>query len=267
MEATYRQKLEHMKTLQIEEKEKLRATIIHDAEKKVEDAAAANKASTETALESLENEFVEQIHSLEYDLGWNKKQKKQVELEMETLKSINSDYQEKNRKLTALVDSIQKHSSFVLLRCVSQSISLKNSLNYTFESKLEKMEEKLKHSKDREDKRTQNLEEEIEVLTKQITSYKDRDKVVNDILVNKNRDSLLQHKLKGKEISIKLEKVLTKRKNLESDREKVETIMKDMENKVRHVENQILEHSQTSAIQEGRINISHARKKRRLDEE
>ncbi len=256
-----------MKALQREETEKLREKIIHETEKKIEDATAANKASTEMALESLENEFVEQIHSLEYDLGWNKKQKKQLELEIETLKSINLDYQEKNRQLTASVDSTQKHSSFISWRCISQSLALKNNLKYTFETKLEKMDEKFQQSKDQENARTQSLEEEMKVLTKQITSFKDRDKIVNDILVNKNRDSLLQHKLKGKDISLKLEKVLTKRKKLESDREKVETTMKELENKVRHVENQILEHSQTSAIQEGRINISHARKKRRLDEE
>ena len=79
--------------------------------------------------------------------------------------------------------------------------------------------------------------------------------------MNNNRDALLQHKLKSRDVSFQLDKIILKRKDLEDKQGVAEDETKQMEDGVYQIEKQIQEHSQTSAIQEGRVNILHARKK------
>ena len=47
----------------------------------------------------------------------------------------------------------------------------------------------------------------------------------------------------------------------------MEEEIEDLEGQVRDMEDQIREHNRTSSMQNGRINVAHARKKRRLDSE
>ena len=267
LEAQYSEKLEDIKSCQLKKQDIMKERILEEAEERINNIAAGNEAAIEAALESLKNEHEERIHSLEYELSWTKKQKETIELAMEEVTSQNEKHNKSSNELARTIEYIKKENSFNLLRIISKSLSQRNISRQLVESRQKETEQILKELKREEESKHQSYQGKINVITKHLNHFIDREKILYDLLVNNNRDALLQHKLKSRDVSFQLDKIILKRKDLEDKQGVAEDETKQMEDEVYQIEKQIQEHSQTSAIQEGRVTILHAGKKRRLDEE
>jgi chromosome segregation ATPase len=92
-------------------------------------------------------------------------------------------------------------------------------------------------------------------------------KKIHTCLVSHKNDSLGETRMKIKLYEKELERLIMERDSLEEQRDNMEEEIEMMELQVRDIEDQIREHSRTSSMQNGRVNVAHARKKRRLDSE
>ena len=112
----------------------------------------------------------------------------------------------------------------------------------------------------------ESLEQRIMDMEDTIKSYQTQRKLVQDVLVSHNRDVLLRQKAKSREVLSQLDAIGAERQALQEKRQRSEEERGELENQIRALEAKMQQHSQTSSLQGGRINIAHARKKRSLDE-
>ena len=90
---------------------------------------------------------------------------------------------------------------------------------------------------------------------------------LHDVLVNFKQDALIEKRTQIKMLERDLDKFTAERDNLEEQRETMEEETAGLEAQVRELEEQIRDHNRSSSMTNGRINVAHARKKRRLDSE
>jgi hypothetical protein len=105
---------------------------------------------------------------------------------------------------------------------------------------------------------------EAEGLISDAEGYRE---AMHDTLVNHKREALLEHQTRSAQLQKSLEAVAQERDDLEARKDLCLDELAEMERGVKSVEGQLREHSQTSAVSGGRINVAYQRKKKRLDEE
>lgn len=90
---------------------------------------------------------------------------------------------------------------------------------------------------------------------------------MHSIIVNHKAETLSSTRTQIKLMERELERLGRERDTLEEERDAVDDELEGLELQVRQLEEQIREHSRSSSMQNGRVNVAHARKKRRLDGE
>lgn len=160
----------------------------------------------------------------------------------------------------------QKSSALGILRLASSSMIRQNSLNETLESTQDEFSTRLQAAQDEATAIQENLEQRISDMDCTIKSHQAQRKLVQDVLISQNRDTLLREKAKSREVLSQLDAIGAERQTLQDERRSAEGQRDALEDQIRELEGKIQQHSQTSSLQGGRINIAHARKKRVLDE-
>ena len=160
----------------------------------------------------------------------------------------------------------QKSSALRILRLATSSTLQQNALNETLQSTQNEFNTRLQALQDEAATTQENLEQRIMDMEDTIKSYQTQRKLVQDVLVSHNRDVLLRQKAKSREVLSQLDAIGAERQALQEKRQRSEEERDGLENQIRELEAKIQQHSQTSSLQGGRVNIAHARKKRSLDE-
>lgn len=93
-----------------------------------------------------------------------------------------------------------------------------------------------------------------------------RRKVHTTLLQYRSTD-LVQKKTQVQMFERELERLTTEKDSLEDQRDTMEDEVAQLEQSVKDLEEQIRDHNRSSTMQNGRVNVAHARKKRRLDAE
>merc|ERR1712091_800112 len=85
---------------------------------------------------------------------------------------------------------------------------------------------------------------------------------------NHERATLVAHKRRSTELGMELEVIVRDRDELEAERDKILEYVDEMQESVRAIEQAIHAHSKNSAISsDGRVNVAHAKKKKRMDDD
>lgn len=92
-------------------------------------------------------------------------------------------------------------------------------------------------------------------------------KSTHNVLVSHKVDVLADTRTKIKLLEKEIERMQLEKDSLEEQRDLTEEDVEKMEGQVRELEDMIREHSRNSSMANGRVNVAHARKKRRLDSE
>jgi len=221
----------------------------------------------EAALGALEAESEKLISSLEQAMAGLRRSKQETEDELSETKGMLEENEDTIYDLQQEMKMKQKEASFAALRLTTGAI--RQRINYL----------KLLDDKDKDlanEKVFMNMEhersdgkrvQEIQVLEGILEACKQQRELMHETLVNHKRETLVEHKVQSGVISRELEQIAMERDAVEGQREALEGQLKTMEDNLKDLEDQINVHSKTSTIQGGRVNVSHARKKRRLDEE
>jgi predicted nucleic acid-binding Zn-ribbon protein len=105
--------------------------------------------------------------------------------------------------------------------------------------------------------RLSNVLSEVEAMRRKI----------NAVLVSYKTDVLGEKRTQIKLAEKELERICSERDAFEQERDSLEEEIELLEGQVRATEEQIREHNRASSMQNGRVNVAHARKKKRLDGE
>ncbi len=214
-------------------------------------------------MTEVELEHENQIQTLEYELGWLRNQKKTSE---DTIESLRKSLTLKDSQMEEIVkdmNSDKVNHSYQKFFLITKTLQLKqdlNSLDASYVKKIERINQLHEESEKR-------LQAHAESLGKRAAKSEGNMKLISSTLLNHKKDALLDHKMKSREVAKSLNETLEKIQAVEAKRKKAVSFVDNLVQAMHDVERQLQDHSQTSALQGGKINISHARKKRRLDEE
>jgi len=238
-----------------------------EKEAAVKAAQAAAEKEMETALGALEAESEKLISSLEQAMGGLRRQKEETERELSDTKGMLEENEDTIYDLQQLQKVKEKTASFRMLQLTAGAVKQRLGFLKDLERKdIEKANE-VDYQKEEQKKAAGRFKNEIDVLEGILEACKQQRELMHETLVNHKREVLMEHKVQSGVISRELEAIALEREAVEGQREALDSGLKQMEEQLRDLEEQINFHSKTSTIQGGRVNVSHARKKRRLDEE
>merc|ERR1711988_383 len=104
-------------------------------------------------------------------------------------------------------------------------------------------------------------------LSALLADIEDQRKKIHRILTQFRTEELMEKRTLIRVLEKDFERLTMEKDSLEEQRDLMEEEIEDLESQVRGLEDEIREHNRTSSMQNGRINVAHARKKRRLDGE
>ena len=165
------------------------------------------------------------------------------------------------------LETEQKYSSFRLLKFTIAYMKFQEKQSSHHSKEISDMQSGLDHmKKDFElkenlfQKQLCNLRDDCRRLTQQKMSMR-------DILMYEKHNVIENHRKECTVASKDLDEIIRQELEIRKNLQGFEDEEKIMQNDLYELERQIQCHSQTSAIQDGRINMVHARQKKRLDEE
>lgn len=224
--------------------------------------------ATNEVMHTLMTEHEERTQQLEYDLTWANKQHEIAQKGFKQLKEKIDNDKEKDNDFQHDLEKVRLEAGYSKFVLTCKALSKLEKCRVVFQSaKDEEIATLTGEMKCKYENKQYKLEKNVTIMKKRTTSCEERLKMVNFTLLNHKRDVLIQNKVKGKDISSKLEITVRKINGMESKRQEHLLKRAKLEDGMRDIEKQLQAHSQISALQGGRINISHARTKRRLDEE
>jgi len=221
------------------------------------------KIKTDEYLNSISQQYEEQIQSLEYNLSWEKSQKLAADDEIFTLKADNETLESSMEQLKITSENNRIQSNFKHWYFMSKALSTQESLKL----QLREIESILHHSRVKHEEKEQELKKKVKLMEQRAIAFEQRMKHVASTLLHHKRNELIEHKTKSRNVSVEIKKVSDKIEVTQSKKSEMSIVLSHLEEEMKIIEMRLQEHSQTSAIQGGKINLNHARKKRRLDEE
>ena len=221
----------------------------------------------QNTLATLEKEFSNKIKEFERNCNAYEMTINELKCHIESyIKQIESVSKEKICIETSFEKRIKLLSMQFLAFIVHQKQNTDKS-NKLLALKRSEYESVIEDTKSNHNRMKEDFETVVSSLREEIRHKNQQRKRIRTIL----RDSkhLIVEEFRDNCIQVTDElKIATNQKNVaEASLKSLESEADQIQQDLHDLEKQIQSHSQTSAIQDGRINMTHARKKRRLDEE
>ena len=224
------------------------------------------KDAMRTALDKLATTHEEQEAELRGEIKMMMEERDSALQDIALLQSEIANQQSAIEDTDEELVAAQKSGALRILRLATSSTLQQNAMNETLQSTQNEFNTRLQALQDEAVTIQESLEQRIMDMEDTIKSYQTQRKLVQDVLVSHSRDVLLRQKAKSREVLSQLDTIGAERQALQEKRQRSEEARGELENQIRALEAKMQQHSQTSSLQGGRINIAHARKKRSLDE-
>ena len=224
------------------------------------------KDAMRTALDKLATTHEEQEAELRGEIKMMMEERDSALQDIALLQSEIANQQSAIEDTDEELVAAQKSGALRILRLATSSTLQQNAMNETLQSTHNEFNTRLQALQDEAVTIQESLEQRIMDMEDTIKSYQTQRKLVQDVLVSHSRDVLLRQKAKSREVLSQLDAIGAERQALQEKRQRSKEERDGLENQIRELEAKIQQHSQTSSLQGGRINIAHARKKRSLDE-
>ena len=256
-------------------REKNHQQALHDAQEKHKEESQyiANeiRKKSNDALGDVVREM-EAEHKLEMDemkraISKDKKELNKLNKELSDAKSAILENEDRIETLKGKYETVQKSKTFTLIQVHANGMKQLGRMKKELRVKDHDVANAIQVLKEEFSLKTKKLEDQKKEIEQNLTRRNTHHQQMYNTLVNHKREILIQQKKDTVLVSDELEQIECQRESLENERKQLEQQMKKIEDGIREVEKQIQLHSAVSTVQDGQINISHARKKRRMDEE
>jgi len=111
------------------------------------------------------------------------------------------------------------------------------------------------------------LKTQLNRADEKIEAFQSIQNTMSNVLMNYKKKDLMEYKVQSSLLNDELSKLASNRDGLEKQRQETSRDISQLEGQVKEVERQIQEASKVSAIQDGKINVGHAKRKKLLDTE
>eukprot|EP00948_MAST-09A_sp_MAST-9A-sp1_P000928 g928.t1 len=219
------------------------------------------------ALQELREESQRNLDEIQDAYEQEVAKRKVAEAQLEEAQEAMEDVEDRAFDNQTLADRLRRagqvQSLFTILVALKQFSKGKRELDKadkTWEVEVERLE----------DERTRLVEqhrEREEKLNDIINKHEATRAKMHDTLVNHKRAVLMEHKVQSTVLQSDLGKIIKLKESAQEEQKAVMNSLAQLEGSVKEVERQMRELGKVSAIQDGRVNVAHAKKKRRLDQE
>jgi len=218
-------------------------------------------------IAQLQTESEGLISGLEAAVSDLKDEKERLTADLESTSSKLEDTEDTLYDLQQSSKKAQKDASVTLWRQVISQQRMKTR----FDTHIDDMEKDFDEREKLLERDLMNEQNEMVLaalkLAELLSEVEVMRKRTHKILTNYRTDELLEKRTQIRVLEKDFERLTIEKDALEEQRDVMEEEIEDLEGQVRDMEDQIREHNRTSSMQNGRINVAHARKKRRLDSE
>eukprot|EP01034_Spumella_vulgaris_P024755 gene24755-31132_t len=224
-------------------------------------------ADLERQMTAIQEESEKLVGSLEKAMSGLKAEKTELATQLETLTVKLEDTEDVLYDLQQETKRVTKEASLTLWKSVTNTIKMQQR----FQRGIEEFDVEARKRHDATKREMQTKLNESTLLAMQLTA------LLQDVEANRKKSHSILSGYKSEDIATKrsavrllereLERITLEKDSLEEQRELMESDVLQLEGQVRELEEHIREHNRESSMTNGRINVAHARKKRRLDSE
>ena len=162
---------------------------------------------------------------------------------------------------------IKRESSFNLWRVSTGVLRMQSRFKTGMEEMEQAAKDELRTTKLQAKKKYLDMKLTAINLSALLATVEISRKKIHNALVSYKTNLLIEKRTQIKVLEKDIDKLTLERDGLEETRDVVEDEISHFEGQVADLEEQIRDHNRTSTMQNGRVNVAHARKKRRLDSE
>jgi len=186
---------------------------------------------------------------------------------LEETRELLEEAEDMNFDLQRQVDSMQRAGAVLQLRTRLQYAKSVSSFCKFRKELTDSMEDKMAKANAKLQARLDKMEKQLERSDKKIEAHEEKQRSIKEVLTNYKRNDLMQCKVQSALIQDDLKQLAEAKAAAQKQHSDFSRDLAAIQGQVRELESQMQELSKVSAIQDGQINVTHAKRKRRLDQE
>jgi chromosome segregation ATPase len=215
----------------------------------------------------LEKQREKQVGRLTDALQKSEREKAEAKEDLDNLRDQLEESEDQNYDLKNQLSGVRRVGVMQRLYLISSKIrEAKNEKKLLADARLES-DARIKQLSKQKDRQIDTLRDKNSILDAEVRLHEETRAAMHDTLVNHKRAMLMEHKVQSTVLQKDLAALIEQKDEVDKQRNALVKENARLEGTVKEIERQIHEMSKQSAIQDGRINVAHAKKKRRLDQE
>ena len=237
------------------------------ADNRVKAEITALTLEKDSLLASLKSQYEADLNRLEDSTRTLKVEKEQVELKLKNLSAKLEENEDRLYDEQQKVLAVVKQAAFHRWNAVVIAMQLKSNLKDEILRKEREMASQMTRAASENTARLNLIVVAVLKLAALVDAADVSRRKTHRTLTQYKADMLVERRSKIRLFEKELERMNNEKKALEAERSRFEQDIAQLSQQVADLEDQIHEHNRFSAMQNGRINVPHVRKKRRLDNE
>lgn len=257
-------KLEKLKQKELQE---LQVTCNEETERQLQAEHGRLQDEMDRQVGQMQEESEKLISGLEQAMGYLKNEKTELTLELEKLSNKLEETEDTLYDLQQEMKKVKQEASLTVWKSVTKIIQMRTRFQQgiaQFDQEAARRYAELKREMQVEQDHITLAVLKLGALLQEVEATRVN---THTILINHRTQELIFNRSKIQGLEQDLERATMEKDALEEQKELIEGDIQQMESQVRELEDQIRAHNQVSSMSNGRINVAHARKKRRLDSE
>eukprot|EP01041_Mallomonas_annulata_P003274 gene3274-6482_t len=227
----------------------------------------AVQLDTESQLSQLQEESEKLVSGLETALNDLRNEKRALSAELESAASKLEEVEDAQYDSQQVLKKAKVAHSFQIWQLCTASMRLKFRFTTTLKAVRDEGDEQLAKCVETSEHREEELETASCRMVALVAQADAARKKIQGVLASYKTEVLMEKRTQIRLCEREMSRLGEERDTLEGQRERMEDEVRDLQTQVQDIEEQIRDHNRSSAVQNGRINVAHARKKRRLDGE
>ena len=218
-------------------------------------------------MNDLEKEKDDEIKKLQISYRQEKTLYEDTKKELSETQDKLQDTEDELYDQKEMTKKVKKESSYTLWRVSTGVLRMQSRFKTGMDEMEQAAKDELRTTKLQAKKKYLDMKLTTMNLSALLASVEISRKKIHNALVSYKTDMLIEKRTQIKVLEKDIDKLSLERDGLEETRDVVEDEIGHFEGQVADLEEQIRDHNRTSTMQNGRVNVAHARKKRRLDSE
>ena len=219
------------------------------------------------AVEAIRNESQKLIEEAEAQTERAEQKRRDAARELERVTDMLEDAEDNAYDMQTKLKRVRRTAMLQNLFLVQSQLRAFSKSKAMLAHADDRWEEELDRAEEAHNEHRTELQNRIKDLEKVLKKHESTHAKMHDTLVNHKRALLLEHKAQSTVLQADLAKILEQKAEVESEHRQVMKGLSQLEGSVKEVERQMRELGKVSAIRDGRVDVAHAKKKRRLDQE